>query len=173
MVKQYKIDKVKELREVFDKNSSYIFTDYKGLTVEKFTNIRHALRKFNSKMVVVKNNYIRIIAEDKKLPNMDEFLTGTTAVVFSNDDANEVTKVLFNFTKESPLKVKGGYTDGFVMDGKQVEAFSKLPGKKQLIGTVMATMNAPLQNFMFACNDVMGRLVRVVDAVAQQKKSAG
>lgn len=172
MIKQYKIDKVKEMREVFDDNKDYLFTDYKGLTVEKFTNLRKLLRKYNSKMVVIKNNYVRIIAKDKSLPNFDNLTVGTTAVVFSKEDTNEIVKILFEFAKTNPLKIKGGYSDGLVMDEKQLEAFSKLPGKKQLIAMVMATMNAPVQNFAYACNDVIGRFVRVVNAIAEKKKSA-
>jgi large subunit ribosomal protein L10 len=172
MVKQYKIDKVTQMKAVFDENKDFIFTDYKGLSVEKFTNLRKALRKYNAKAVVIKNNYIKIIAKEKQLPNFDNLAVGPTAVVFSKDDTNEVVKILFDYTKESPLKVKGGYADGQLMDEKSIEAFSKLPGKKQLIAMVMATMNAPLQNFVYSCNDVMGRLVRVVNEIAEKKKSA-
>jgi large subunit ribosomal protein L10 len=172
MVKQYKIDKVKEMKVYFDENKDYIFTDYKGLSVEKFTNLRKAIKKYGAKAAVIKNNYIRIIAEDKKIPNVDKFTTGPTAVIFSKDDTNEVVKVLFGFTKESTLKVKGGYADGVLMDDKAIESFSKLPGKKQMLAMVMATMNAPVQNFAYACNDVIGRFVRVVNAIAEKDKPA-
>jgi large subunit ribosomal protein L10 len=172
MVKQYKIDKVKEMKVFFDDNKDYIFTDYKGLSVEKFTNLRKALKKYNAKATVIKNNYVRIIAEDKKIPNVDKFTTGPTAIVFSKDDTNEVVKILFDFTKTSSLKVKGGYADGVLMDDVAIESFSKLPGKKQMIAMVMATMNAPLQNFVYACNDAIGRFVRVVNAIAEKDKPA-
>jgi len=173
MPKQYKIDKVTELREYFDKNANYIFTDFKGLNVEKFSKVRKVLRDFNSKLIVLKNNYARIIAKDKKLPNIDKFTVGSTAVVFGNEDINEVVKSLYEFSKDNSLKVKGGYAEGLIMDGVQLEAFSKLPGKKQLLAMVMATMNAPVQHFAYACNDAVARFVRVVNAVAEKKKSEG
>jgi large subunit ribosomal protein L10 len=173
MPKQYKIDKVSDLKQYFESNKNYIFTDFKGLTVEKFSAIRAELRKFNSKLVVMKNTYARIIAKEKKLPNVDQFTTGATAIAFGNEDINEVVKKLFEFGKESPIKVKGGFAEELLMDGKQLEAFSKLPGKKQLLSMVMATMNAPVQNFAYACNDSICRFVRVVNAVAEKKKSEG
>jgi large subunit ribosomal protein L10 len=173
MVKQYKIDKVNELREYFDKNKNYIFTDYKGMTVEKFSAIRKSLRNYNSKLVVLKNNYARILFKEKELPNIDDLTVGSTAIAFGNEDINEVAKALYAFSKENPLKVKGGYAEGSLMTESQLEAFSKLPGKKQLIAMVMATMNAPAQYFVYGCNDVIGRFVRVVQAVADKKKSEG
>ena len=34
----------------------------------------------------------------------------------------------------------------------------------------MSTLKTPIQNFVFASNDIIGRLVRVIDAVKKVKK---
>jgi large subunit ribosomal protein L10 len=172
MPQQYKIDKVSDLKKYFSENKSYIFNDYKGISVEKISNLRKTLRGLDSKLVIMKNAYVRIIAKDNNLPDFKDLTTGPTAVAFAKDNANEVVKALFAFSKESSLKVKGGYAEGSLMNEKEIEAFSKLPGKKEMLAMVMATMNATTQNFVYACNDVMGRFVRVVSAVAEKKKQA-
>ena len=172
MAQQYKIDKVEELTEIFNNNKDYIFNNYTGLSVAKITELRNELRKVSSKFVVIKNNYIRRILEGKELSNdnVDKNLFGPTAVAFSEKDSSEVIKILFNFAKANKLQVKGGIVDSKFFDESQLKVLSNLPSKNQLIAMLMSTMNAPLQNFVFACNDVIGRFVRVVNAVAESKK---
>ena len=120
--------------------------------------------------MVIKNNFIKRIIKDIDLPDMDNILEGPTAVTFTNDDVNEVLKTLFNYSKTSTLKVKGGWTENKVFSSEELDNLSKLPGKKQLIGILMSTLNAPVQNFVFASNDIIGRLVRVIDAVKKTKE---
>lgn len=173
MAQQYKIDKVESLKKYFKDNSNYFFTDYRGLNVEKITDIRRKLSSLSSKFIVIKNSYIDIITKENGISDLKQNTVGPTAVAFTPDSqVTEVAKLLFNFTKESSLKIKGGWVDGSLLDEKSVEALSKLPGKPQLIAMLMSTMNAPLQNFVYATNDIITRFVRVVNAVAEQKKGA-
>ncbi len=170
MVQKYKEEKLLKLKECFDTNTSYIFTNYKGLNVEKMTLLRRQLRKSNVKFLVIKNNFAKKILKDKNIENLGDNLIGSTAVAFINEDVNEPLKVLFGFEKDSTLKIKGGFVVDSMYNIKQLLDLSKLPGKLQLIAMLMATMKAPVQNFAFACNDVIGRMVRVLNAVAQSKK---
>ncbi|MBN1467830.1 MAG: 50S ribosomal protein L10 [Fusobacteriaceae bacterium] len=170
MVQQYKVEKVDYLKDIFDSNKNFVFNDYSGLNVEKITALRKHLKSLNSKFIVIKNNYIKRIAKEKNLPEMSDVLAGPTAVAFINEDINEVVKILFNYTKESTLKVKGGWAEERFFSSDELNNLSKLPGKKQLIGMLMSTLNAPIQNFVFATNDILGRLVRVIDAVGKNKK---
>lgn len=172
MPQQYKLDKVEYLKEIFDGYDDFIFTDYRGLNVEKITQLRDELRKQESRYLVVKNNFVKVVAEKNKYPELGDNLVGPTAVAFSKKDVSEIAKILVKFQKDSPLKVKGGYISGKVFTDKEVEEFSKLPGRDQLIAMLMSTMNAPVQNFVFACNDIMGRMVRVLNAVKEKKESA-
>jgi large subunit ribosomal protein L10 len=91
-------------------------------------------------------------------------------VAISPKDANEVAKILFEFSKEVPaLKVKGGLVGKSIYDAAQVEAFSKLPGRLELISMLMSVMNGPARNLAAALNDINARLVRTVKAVADKK----
>lgn len=173
MPQQYKIDKVDELRSFFNETEDFILTDYRGLSVEKITELRKRLRKTDSEYVVMKNNYIKVIGKDKGYPDFESVVKGPTAVAFAKKDISEVAKVLFEFSKESNImKVKGGFVGKRVLNASEIEALSKLPGRNQLLAMLMSTMNAPVQNFVLCCNDVAGRLVRVLDQVAKQKAGA-
>jgi len=68
------------------------------------------------------------------------------------------------------LKVKGGLVGANVYGAQQIEAFSKLPGRLELIAMLMSVMNAPARNLAAALNDINARLVRTVKAVADKKQ---
>ncbi|MDH7484037.1 MAG: 50S ribosomal protein L10, partial [Spirochaetales bacterium] len=89
---------------------------------------------------------------------------------FVKADSNEVAKVLLDFAKETPaLVIKGAMVDRQFMDAKQVEAFSKLPGRSQLIAMLMSAMNAPAQNLVYVINAIPTKLVRVLKAIEEKK----
>ena len=55
-----KEDAVKALRDEFSGYDAFIFTDYRGMTVEQITDIRKNLRKEEAAYRVVKNRYAKI-----------------------------------------------------------------------------------------------------------------
>ncbi|MDR0644652.1 MAG: 50S ribosomal protein L10 [Treponema sp.] len=167
---EYKVKAINELKEAFESAPDFIFTDYRGLTVEQITNLRRQLRTKGAEFKVVKNNFARIAFERLSTTDVSAYLLGPTAVAIAPRDSNEVAKVLFDFTKSAPrLKVKGGLVGKTVYTDKQVEAFSKLPGKLQLVSMLMSCINGPVRNLAGALNDINARLVRTVKAVADKK----
>jgi len=171
-IQDYKTKAIAELKEVFsrEENPDFIFADYRGLTVEQITNLRKQLRGKEASFKVVKNNFARLAFDELKMPDVSGYLSGPTAIAIVSKDANEVAKILLDFTREAPvLKVKGGLVGNTVYTDKQIEAFSKLPGKLELISMLMSVMNGPARNLAAALNDVPARLVRTVKAIADKK----
>jgi hypothetical protein len=82
-------------------------------------------------------------------------------------------KILFDFTREAPaLKIKGALVGDAVYTAAQTEAFSKLPGRLELISMLMSVMNGPARNLAAALNDIPARLVRTVKAAGDKKAAA-
>jgi len=163
---------IAELKDSFEKASDYVFTCYRGLTVEQITGLRKLLRAKDVEYKVVKNNFARIAFQQLSAPDVSTYITGPTAVAISPKDANEVAKILFDFAKEVPaLEIKGALVGGSIYNAAQTEAFSKLPGKLELISMFMSVMNGPARNLAAALNDIPSRLVRTVKAIADKKAS--
>ena len=172
-IQDIKTKSINELKEAFEVSSDFIFTDYRGLTVEQITSLRKQLRTKEARFKVVKNNFARLAFEQLSAPDISSYLTGPTAIAISPKDSNEVAKILVDFTKEAPaLKVKGGLVGPSVYDAAQMDAFSKLTGRLELISMLMSVMNGPARNLASALNDIPSRLVRTVKAIAD-KKSEG
>jgi large subunit ribosomal protein L10 len=169
-IQDSKVSSINELKEAFGTTRDFIFTDYRGLTVEQITALRKLLRAKEVKYKVIKNNFARIAFEQLSAPDVSVYLTGPTAVAISPRDPNEVAKILLDFTREAPaLHIKGGLIEGTVYDAGQITAFSKLPGRLELIAMLMSVMNAPARNLAAALNDINARLVRTIKAVGDKK----
>ncbi|MCG8454237.1 MAG: 50S ribosomal protein L10 [Spirochaetales bacterium] len=170
-VQQYKVDAVAELKESFEGSRSFIFADYRGLSVGQITELRTALREAGAEFHVVKNNYAKIAFKQMDHEGVAPYLVGPTAIAYCGDEAGPVAKAMLKLAKDMPLEVKGGLLDGDIYDEKAVEAFSKLPTKLELIQMLMGTMKAPANNVVYVLNAVTTKLVRTLDAVREQKAS--
>ncbi len=143
--------------------SDFIFTEYRGLTVEQITALRDKLREKQVPLKVVKNNFARVAFDEMKVENVADYLTGPTAIAMVKEDSNEAAKILFDFAKDhEALKVKGGYINKEIYDVAKIEAYSKVPGKKQLIAMFMSALNGPVQ-----------KLAATLQALADKKSSEG
>ncbi len=158
-----KTEAIESTKKTFSEYNDFIFADYRGLTVEQITTLRDKLREKNAALKVVKNNFARIAFEEMKVENVADYLKGPTVVAMSKEDSNEVAKVLFDFAKDAPaLTVKGASIENEVFDAAKIEAFSKVPGKKQLIAMLMSAMNGPVQ-----------KLAATLKAYADKKAAEG
>ncbi|MFA6856878.1 MAG: 50S ribosomal protein L10 [Treponema sp.] len=135
---------IEEAKKTFAEYNDFIFADYRGMTVEQITNLRKKLREQNASLKVVKNNFARIAFEDMKIDNVADYLKGPTVVAMAKEDSNTVAKVMFDFAKDAPsLNVKGGFINKEIYDISKMQEFSKLPGRKELIGLLMSAINGP------------------------------
>jgi len=167
-IQDSKVKAIGELKESFGSTNDFIFTDYRG---EQITNLRKQLSGKGAQYKVVKNHFARIAFEQLSAPSeVATYLKGPTAIAIAPKDANEVAKILVDFTKEAPvLKVKGGLVGKDVYGAQQMEAFSKLPSRLELISMLMSVMNGPARNLAAALNDVPSRVVRTIKAIGDKK----
>ncbi len=168
-IQQKNIDAVDAIKEQLGKYTDIIFADYRGLTVAQITDLRDKLRDQQAIFKVIKNRFAKIALSQLDKPDASEYLTGPTAFALSGADPAAVAKTLMDFSRETPLKVKGGLIEGGLFSGDQVAAFSRLPSRNDLLAMLMGAMNAPLQNFVYGLNGVTQKLVRTLQAIADQK----
>ena len=158
-----KAEAIENAKKTFAEYNDFIFADYRGLTVEQITALRCKLREKNAVLKVVKNNFAKIAFDDMKVENVADYLKGPTVIAMANEDSNEVAKVLFDFAKDVPaLSVKGASISKEIYDQAKVEAYSKVPGKKQLYSMLMSAMNGPVR-----------QLAATIKAYAEKKEAEG
>jgi large subunit ribosomal protein L10 len=167
-IQQAKVDAVGKLKQNLAEAPDLIFSDFRGMTFPQMTELRAKLTEKGSAYRVVRNSFARIAMKDAGLPDASTWLEGPTALAFLGKDPSPAAKVLMDFTKSAPLKIKGGVISGKLFSAKDVEALSKLPGRLDLLAMLAGTMNAPLRNMMYAMNGVPSKLVRTLAAVADK-----
>ena len=160
-----KTEAIESIKNDVKASSAFIFTEYRGLKVEQITELRT--------YKVVRNNFARIAFEDADIKDVDSWLTGPTALAMIEEDANLAAKTLFEYAKDAPaLVIKGAVVDGEIYDAKQIEAFSKLPGKKDLIAMFMSTVNATTSKFVRTLQAIVDKGGAQAGAPAEAKAEA-
>jgi large subunit ribosomal protein L10 len=142
-----------EIRARFDKMAAAVFLDFKGMTVENVTKLRAEFRKAGVDYKVVKNTLVRHALKDAPFKGkLDDVLAGMTGIAWSYEDPSSAAKVVKAFRKDpagEKLQIKAGLIEGSVLDAQGVEdQLATMPGKNELRAKLLATMQAPLQNFV-------------------------
>ncbi|WP_437677459.1 50S ribosomal protein L10 [Sorangium sp. So ce131] len=146
---------VGSVRQKFERMSSAVFVDFKGLNVEAVTKLRDEFRKSGVEYRVVKNTLVRhAIKEHPWAANLAKNLTGMTGVAWSYEDPSAAAKVVKAFRKDNQkLQIKAGLIEGQILSGDAVESqLASMPGKDELRATLLATLQAPLQQFVQQLN---------------------
>ncbi len=145
------------IREKFDKMTSAVFLDYKGMTVENVTKLRSEFRKAGVEYKVVKNTLVKQALKDTSYVGaIKGNFTGMTGIAWSYEDPSAAAKVVKAFKKDASgdkLTVKGGIVDGQALDANAVEnSLATMPGKDELRGMLLALFQAPSQQFVALLN---------------------
>jgi len=163
---------IDELKDKFSKAESAILTDYRGLDVDKISELRARLREENVEYKVVKNTLARIAAKESGLDVLEEHLVGPTAIAFSYDDPVAPAKILNKFEKESKImKVKMGLVEGKLVDYDEIKVLAELPSRDVLIAQTLAGLQSPIAGLVNVLNGPIRELVYTLKAI-QDKKSA-
>jgi len=143
------------IKDNFDRMSSAVFVDFKGLDVATVSKLRDEFRKSGVEYRVVKNTLVKhAIKEHGWAKNLDKTLTGMTGVAWSFEDPSAAAKVVKAFRKDhDKLRIKAGLIEGQVLDGDGVEnQLATMPGKNELRGMLLMTLLAPAQKLLAQLN---------------------
>lgn len=157
---------VTAVRAEFERATSAVFTDFRGLSVSADTNLRGELRKAGVRYRVVKNTLIAKAIEGMGLDFLSPFLVGPTGIAWSQEDPSAAAKVIVKFRKTNEkLVVKCGVVDGQLIDAKRVESeLATMPGKDEMRAKLLATFMAPATDFVRLLNAAPQNFVYLLDA---------
>lgn len=147
-----------------------VITDFKGMTVEELTGLRVRLRNVGGEYHVVKNTLARIALTDGKHDVIRDKFHDNCAIALAFDDPVQVAKVLGDYTKVSKLfTISCASLDGKAMTAEQVGELAKLPGREQLLGQLLGTMNAVPTNFVSLFANIIRGLLYALKAISEKK----
>jgi large subunit ribosomal protein L10 len=142
-----KVAVVDEVRQRFDGASAALLTEYRGLTVAAIAQLRRALREAGGDLKVYKNTLVRFAARDLGL-DIEDLLTGPTAIAFVEGDPVNVAKALRDFARTNPaLVVKGGLLGTRSLTAAETQALADVEPREVLLAKLAGAMAAPMQQF--------------------------
>lgn len=150
-----KKEEVSKLAESMKDAKLILLTDYRGINVADVTNLRKDLRNLNAEYRVIKNNITKRALAECKIEGLDEKLEGPTAVIMTNEDYLEATKVIYKFSKDNEYyKIKGGVIEGKVMTTEEIITLAKLPSKQDLLSMLAGGLLANISKLAVALEQV-------------------
>ena len=156
---QAKKEAVAELVEKLKAAKSGVLVDYVGINVADDTKLRRELREAGVEYTVTKNTILTRAFAETGLSDLDQHLSGTTAIATSDEDYAAAARILCGFADKSKkgFTVKGGYLDGQVISMDKIIELSKLPTREVLLANVLGAFQAPLASFARAIQAIVDK----------------
>ncbi len=149
---------VADLAELIKASASGVVVNYQGITVEKDTALRKALREAGVKYVVMKNTLTGRACDMCGYGDMKQYLNGMTAIAISTNDPVAPAKIIKEYAdKIESFKILAGYIDGEVIDVAGVENLASIPSKEVLIAKFLGSIKSPVYNFAYALQAIIDK----------------
>ena len=164
MDRSQKADAVAQLNEVFNQAGVVVVTRNLGLTVAQSTELRTKMREAGASYQVAKNRLAKLALKDTDYAGIDEFLTGPTALGYSEDPV-AAAKAVVEFAKTTDkIEIVGGSMGATKLDEAGVKALASMPSLDELRGKIVGLVNAPATKVAQVVNAPAAKLARVFGA---------
>ena len=164
---------VAEVAEVAQSAHSAVAAEYRGITVEKMTEMRAKARAEGVYLKVAKNTLVKRAVEGTEFECMAEELTGPLLFAFSIEDPGAAARLIKDFAKdEDKLVVRLVAMGATLYQASEIERLAKMPTRDQAIAMLMGVMKAPIEKFVRTLAEPHTKLVRTVAAVRDSKQAA-
>lgn len=152
---------VEEVSAIIAGAGSIVAAEYRGLTVEKMTELRANARKAGVEIRVIKNTLARRAVAGTKFEDMAETFVGPLVFAFSGEELGNAARVFKDFAKtNNALVVKSLSIGEGVMDAGQLSAVASLP-----------TYDEAVSKLLFVMKEPVAKLARALAAVKEQKEA--
>ncbi len=142
-----KVAVVDEVRERLSASQAAVLTEYRGLNVADISALRRALRAAGGDYKIYKNTLVRFAARDLGL-EIEDLLTGPTAIAFVDGDPVAVAKALRDFARtHEQLVVKGGVLGDKLLSAQDTRALADVAPREELLARLAGALAAPMVQF--------------------------
>ena len=174
LTRAQKEEAVTDLSDKFNRATSVVVADYRGLNVTEMTELRTKLREATSgetEYQVAKNSLLKLAAAGSSTEVLSEHFTGPTAVAISFGDPVSAAKVLIDYAEDhDAFEIKGAMLEGQALDDKEFAKLATLPSLDQLRGKIIGVLQAPAGKLARLLKEPGGQMARLV---AARKDSLG
>ena len=161
---------VSELSEALKRSPFVLVTDYRGMKVADFGELRNRLAPAGAEVHVVKNNFLKLAMADSGFPEAGDQFAGQTAVVTGEADVAPVAKIFKTFATEFKLAaLRVGFVDRAVLSTAQLETLAELPTREILQAQLLGLLLSPATRLVSLFNQPAAALARLLSAKAEKE----
>jgi large subunit ribosomal protein L10 len=160
------------LHQEFDGVRNAYLVEFTGLRVEQVNDLRRKIRQASGRYRVVKNRLAIRASEGTALAGQEKLFDGPTAVAYSPDPV-ALAKVLAEFQKSAPIKVKGIVLEGKTLPAAALDGIVTMPSRPELIARFAGMLRSPLVKFVVLLKAPLRDFVSVMKQVAEGRKEGG
>ena len=177
LTRQQKEAEVTLLRDRFERATSVIIVDYRGVDVQSVSALRGKLRSEEAgsfEYRVTKNTLLRRAVASTPAEPLEPSFQGPTAVAFSYGDPARLAKILVDYAKtEEAFELKAGFLDGRAIEPAEIETLATLPSLDELRGRLVGLLQAPATKLAMLLQAPGAQLARVVEARRKDLETSG
>ncbi|MCA1808160.1 MAG: 50S ribosomal protein L10 [Lentisphaerae bacterium] len=163
---------IDEIRASLEQSEFVVMTDYSGMQVVQFNDLRRSLSGHGARLQVVKNTLFHKAVAGLPLDKVAGRIPGPLAVV-TGGDGIEVIKELKKFAQANQkLAVKCAVFEGRLLNAEDVEAIAQLPAREVLYGMLAGTLAAPMAQLAGVMRQKLASLVYVLQAAGDKKSQS-
>ncbi len=147
---------VSEIAEKIRNAKSLVLVEYRGLTVEKATELRNKCREAGVEYKVYKNTLMRFAFEELGYHDMTVNLEGPNAIALSYEDEVTAAKVTNDFAKTSneTLVLKAGIAEGKILNADEVKDLARVPSRDILLGQLAGVLQGNIRNLAYMLDQI-------------------
>jgi large subunit ribosomal protein L10 len=161
---------VSELSEALKRSPFVLVTDYRGMKVADFGELRNRLAPARAEVHVVKNNFHKLAMADSGFPKVRDQFAGQTAVVTGEADVAPVAKIFKTFATEFKLAaLRIGFVDRAVLSTAELETLAELPTREILQAQLLGLLLSPATRLVSLFNQPAAALARLLSAKAEKE----
>ena len=161
---------VDELVKKHDKQKNFVLVNATGMTANQAVELRRDLREAKAKLTILKNSVAHHAFEKMGLKDLQKHLTGMNALVVGSDPVVLAKKLTAFRERTEKAAVRGAQVEGKSLTAADVAAMSKLPGREQLLSTLLGTIQAPAQQFVNVLHESVRQVLGVLAAYETKLK---
>lgn len=146
-----------------------IATEYFGVKVKHFTELRRRLRDASAEIHVVKNSIFSIAAKECGMGEIRDAMAGQMAVVTGDSDIAAAAKIIKDFAKEfDKPKIKFGVVGADHLSADEVERIADLPPLPVVRAQLLGVISSPATKLAQVLNAPAVQLAQVIKAKAEK-----
>jgi len=174
MLKSKKTEVIAALQEKLGQAECFVLTDFKGLKVSEFTQLRRELKEAGGELAVVKNTLLKLASSAEAVQALEKYLVGPTALVLAYKDPVEIAKIISKYAKDKPdnFMVKAGLLGQSLLTAENLQELSRLPSREVLLAKLLGVLQGVPTALVSVLAGIPRKLLYTLKALEEKRAEA-